>query len=154
LLSKLNAQPKDGETGRVVDILIAIKTNGLNKYIFDNFLASREPKCLYFDEYYQLIGHENIDALLKREEARQLKASDYPLLGLIPLARLRLSELVNPGSTIELRSKLQGASNYLTKHVLKYWSQNRHLRMELDVRPGRPGDPPEMRQGTNIWASI
>ncbi len=154
LLSILQARPKDDKTSRVIDILLGIKAGDLDKYIFDNFLARHEPKFLYFDEYYQLTGHESIDALMKREEARQLKTSDYPLLGLIRLARLRLSELLNPASSVELRSKLQGASNYLTKHVLKYWSQNRHLRMEFDVRPGRPGDPAEMRQGTNIWATV
>ncbi|CCE11941.1 conserved hypothetical protein [Bradyrhizobium sp. STM 3843] len=128
----------------------------MSSYIFSQMLNARWPKFLYFDEYYQMTGHENIEALMQREGANpsQLKPSDYPLLGLIRLARLKLPELINPASTIELKSKLEGASNHLTRQVLRYWSQNRHLRMTFDVRPARPGDPPEMRQGTNIWGGV
>jgi predicted ATP-dependent endonuclease of OLD family len=112
------------------------------------------PKFLYFDEYYQMTGHENIDALIQREASNQLRPSDRPLLGLVRLARLQLRELLNSNSTIELRNKLEGASNYLTRQILKYWSQNKHLRMTFDVRPAQPGDPVEMRSGTNIWGGV
>jgi hypothetical protein len=74
-----------------------------------------------------MTGHENIEALVQREASSSLKPSDHPLLGLIRLARLKLPELLNPQSTIELKNKLEGASNHLTRQVLKYWSQNRHL---------------------------
>lgn len=154
LLTALQAQEQTEEVKRVTEILNVIKTGGVNGYIYDKMLASNEPKFLYFDEYYQMTGHENIEALIQRESTNQLKPSDHPLLGLVRLARLKLPELTNPASTIELKNKLEGASNHLTKQVLKYWSQNRHLKMTFDVRPGRPGDPPEMQQGTNIWAGV
>jgi len=38
--------------------------------------------------------------------------------------------------------------------VLKYWSQNEHLKIEFDVRRARPGDPAGMQQGTNIWGGV
>ena len=101
-----------------------------------------------------MTGHENIEALTQRETAKTLRPSDYPLLGLIRLGRLKLPELVNPTSTIELRGKFEGASNHLTKQVLKYWSQNKHLRMTFDVRPARGGDPAGMQSGTNIWGGV
>src|SRR5258708_36162007 len=101
-----------------------------------------------------MTGHENINNLIAREANNQLRSSDYPLLGLIHLARLKLPELLNPSSTIYLKRKLEGASNHLTKQVLKYWSQNRHLQMTFDVLPGMPGDPEELRTGTNIWGGI
>lgn len=150
----LQGQEQTEEVKRVVAVLTAAKKRGLNGYIFDTFLVPREPKFLYFDEYYQMTGHENIEALIQRESTKALKSSDHPLLGLIRLARLKLPELVNPASTIELKNKLEGASNHLTKQILKYWSQNRHLRMTFDVRPARPGDPPEMQSGNNIWGGV
>jgi hypothetical protein len=61
---------------------------------------------------------------IAREANNQLKPSDHPLLGLVSLARLKLPELINPASTIELKNRLEGASNHLTRQVLKYWSQN------------------------------
>lgn len=154
LTTVLNDEEQTEEVKRLLEILTAVKTRGVSGYVYDTFVKPRLPKFLYFDEYYQMTGHENIEALIQRQNAKALKPSDYPLLGLIKLARLELSELLNPSSTIELKGKLEGASNHLTRQVLKYWSQNRHLRMAFDVRPARPGDPPNMREGTNVWGGV
>lgn len=157
VLTVLQAQEQTEEVRRVVSILQAIEKRTVAGYILDTFLHAHEPKFLYFDEYYQLTGHENIEELIQRQNKqnnKELRESDYPLLGLIRLARLTLPELLNPANTIELKNKLEGASNHLTKQVLKYWSQNKHLRMSFDVRPARPGDPPGMQQGTNLWGGV
>lgn len=154
LLATLATQEQTEEVVRVKAILDAVKKRDVNGYIYDTMLTSNEPEFLYFDEYYQMTGHENIEALIDREAKDTLKPSDHPLLGLVRLARLQLAELINPASTIELKNKLEGASNHLTRQVLKYWSQNRHLRMTFDVRPARPGDPAGMQAGTNIWGGV
>ena len=99
-----------------------------------------------------------LESLKARQQQNKLKDSDYPLLGLIELARLKLDELINPQKTEELVNKLEGAGNHLSKRVLKYWSQNKHLSMEFDVQPARPNDPIEIMQGVqgqnNIWARV
>jgi hypothetical protein len=146
-------QETDAAKGLRVE-LDAVNGVGIAKHIYDKFLVAHLPKFLYFDEYYQMRGCENIEALQKRIAANQLKPSDQPLLGLIDLAGLNLEELLNPARTQELKNKLQGAGNHLTGKILKYWSQNRHLRLAFDVRPARPGDPEGMTQGTNIWAEV
>lgn len=150
----LEAQEQTGEVTRLLGVLAEVKRYGVSGYIYVHILSPRRPQYLYFDEYYQMTGHENIEALIAREGSSQLKSSDHPLLGLVRLARLKLPELINPASTIELKNKLEGASNHLTRQVLKYWSQNKHLRMTFDVRPARPGDPAGMQQGTNIWGGV
>ncbi len=132
LQTALKEQEQTEEVKRLVEILDRVIKRGVNGYIYDTFLAKNEPKFLYFDEYYQMTGHENIEALIQRQTNKQLKQSDHPLIGLIRLARLELSELINPNSTIELKSKLEGASNHLTRQILKYWSQNKHLRMTFE----------------------
>ncbi len=126
----------------------------LEIHIWDTHLREHFPKFLYFDEYYQMNGHDNVEALKKRKEIGKLKSSDRPLLGLIELARLDLDRLLTPNRTQELKNKLQGASNHLSSQILKYWSQNKHLRMNFDVRPGLPGDPEGMQTGTNIWGEV
>src|SRR5580693_3368904 len=150
----LKPQEQTAEIKRLIEILDKIIKRRVNGYVFDTILANNEPKFLYFDEYYQMTGHENIEALIQRQNNNQLKQSDHPLIGLIKLARLELSELINPNSTIELKNKLEGASNHLTRQILKYWSQNKYLRMTFDVRPGRPGNPAGMQSGTNIWGGV
>lgn len=62
--------------------------------------------------------------------------------------------MLNPQRTEELVNELEGASNHLSRQVLKYWSQNQHLQVKFDVRAGRPGDPEEMRTGNNLWGRV
>lgn len=138
-------------------LLTAILQTGLNLYVWTHQLKSRWPKFLYFDEYYQMEGHVNIEKLKERQagvNGQKLKDSDRPMLGLIDLARMKLDELLNPQRTEELVAKLEGASNHLSKQILKYWSQNQHLQVKFDVRAGRPGDPEEMRNGNNLWGRV
>ena len=142
------------ETKRLINILNIVQKNNVSWYIFNKLLSSRIPKFLYFDEYYQMKGHENIEALKSRQENNALEQSDYPMLGLIGLARLNLDQLLNPASTQDLVNKLEGAGNRLSRKVLQYWSQNKHVQMRFDVRPARPDDPTGLTSGTNIWANV
>ena len=131
-----------------------LKHKNLGLHIWQSILSPRFPKFLYFDEYYQMRGHDNVEALKKRRAENKLEPSDHPLLGLIELARLDIDKLMAANRTQDLKNKLQGASNHLSAQILKYWSQNKHLRMNFDVRPGLSGDPEGMRQGTNIWGEV
>jgi predicted ATPase len=131
-----------------------IRENGLSDYIFNSLIWPRTPKFLYFDEYYQMEGQANLNALIEREDAMSLENSDHPLLGLINLARLDHRKLVETTNTTELKNKLQGAGNHLTNRIIKYWSQNRHIQMRFDVRDAKPEDPEDMQQGINVWAEV
>jgi predicted ATP-dependent endonuclease of OLD family len=135
-----------------MDAIIAEKS--VKRYIFNKIIYSRVPKFLYFDEYYQMRGCDNIEALKQRVAAKTQHKSDYPMLGLINKARLDLDGLLNPTRTRDLKNSLEGAGNHLTKSIVKYWSQNKHLQMRFDVRPAKAEDPEGMRSGTNIWAEV
>ena len=128
--------------------------NGLAHYIFNSLLWPRAPKYLYFDEYYQMRGRDNLDALIQREDNKQLQESDRPLIGLINLARLDLRELVKTQNTTELKNKLEGAGNHLTRRIVTYWSQNKHIQMKFDVREAKPQDPEGMQSGVNVWGEV
>ena len=135
-------------------VLQGIQEQGMARYVFDRFLAERLPKLLYFDEYYQMTGQDNIEAIRDRKNGGTLLDSDYPLLGLIELAGLDLDQMLDPGNTQTLVARLEGAGNNLTRQVMDHWSQNRHLRMKFDVRAAQPNDPPGMTSGTNIWGRV
>ncbi|WP_246327757.1 ATP-dependent nuclease [Candidatus Competibacter phosphatis] len=131
-----------------------ILEKGLASYIFNSLIWPRAPKYLYFDEYYQMKGQANLNALIGREEAKQLEDSDHPLIGLINLARLNHRQLIEAKNTTELKNKLEGAGNHLTGRIVKYWSQNQHIQMRFDVRDAKPEDPPGMRNGINVWGEV
>ena len=134
--------------------LSQINDRGFEMHVYEQILKSRIPKFLYFDEYYQLTGQDNIEALQERVNADELNDSDRPLLGLIELAGLNLADLANPMRTDALIARLEAAESQLTGQVLTYWSQNRHLRLQFDVRQALPEDPIGMTSGTNIWGRV
>jgi predicted ATPase len=131
-----------------------VESGNVRSYIYHKLIWPRAPKFLYFDEYYQMEGQANLDALIKREDKDELEDSDYPLIGLINLARLDHRKLVAAKNTTELKNKLEGAGNHLTTRIVKYWSQNRHIQMRFDVRDARPGDPEGMQTGVNVWGEV
>lgn len=135
-------------------LVAKVRENGLRSYIFYSLIWPRVPKFLYFDEYYQMEGQANLNALIAREDSNKLLDSDYPLIGLINLARLDHRKLVATNNTVELKNKLQGAGNHLTQRIVKYWSQNRHIQMRFDVRDAKAGDPEGMQQGVNVWGEV
>ncbi len=138
-------------------LLLAVLVGDLGTYVWTQHLKARWPKFLYFDEYYQMEGHVNIERLKERQggvNGQKLRDSDRPMLGLIDLARMNLDQLLTPQRTEELVARLEGASNHLSRQILKYWSQNQHLQVRFDVRAGRPGDPEEMRNGNNLWGRV
>ena len=139
---------------RLIDILCKFGEKSISQYIFENFISKHIPKFMYFDEYYQMTGNENLDALIKRKNENKLLKSDHPLLGLLEMARISFDEVISPTRTQELVNKLEGASNHLSRKILKYWSQNKHIELKFDVQPARPQDPEGMTSGTNIWARV
>ena len=149
------AEAEDTEAVTEMKSLVAkVQESGLAHYIYNSIIWPRAPKFLYFDEYYQMRGQENLNELIQRDDARQLLESDHPLLGLINLARLDHRELVNTKNTAELKNKLEGAGNHLTSRIVKYWSQNQHIQMRFDVRDAKPEDPEGMRSGINVWGEV
>lgn len=142
------------EVTRLKELVAKFKGHGAQWHAYNSILKKQIPKFLYFDEYYQMVGHENVNALMQRKDADALEPPDYPLLGLINLARLKLADLLNTQRTLELTNTLEGAGNHLTRQILKFWSQNKHLQMKFDVREARPQDPEHMRSGVNIWGKV
>jgi len=62
--------------------------------------------------------------------------------------------LIKTNNTAELKNKLEGAGNHLTRRIIQYWSQNKHIQMRFDVRDAKPEDPEGMREGINIWGEV
>lgn len=156
--SEFTAALDTAESTDAVDTLkklaVNIREKGLSYYVFNSLIWPRAPKFLYFDEYYQMEGQANLNALIIREDKDQLLDSDYPLIGLINLARLDHRNLVAANNTAELKNKLQGAGNHLTRRIANYWSQNRHIQMRFDVRDAKSGDPEGMQTGVNVWGEV
>lgn len=138
----------------LVDGLRTIQKQGLDRYIYLNYLRPGLPKFVYFNDYFQLRGQENLQALKERLDADSLRASDYAMLGLMKLARLNVDQLLNPGRTQLLINKLEGAGTTISSQMFKYWTQNPNLEVKFDVRPANPDDPSGDPGVMYIWTSV
>ena len=139
---------------QLLQYLTAMPDGDIEKDIYEKIVVPNIPKFLYFDEYYQMKGQDNLNALKDRFDRGSLEKSDEPLIGLIELAGLNLEQLTTTAQTEILIARLEAAENQLTDKVLNYWSQNHHLRMKFDIRPGQPEDPPGMTEGTNVLGRV
>ncbi len=117
-------------------------------------IEDRVPQFLYFDEYYQLSGQENLEQLKWRVESGELQDSDHPFLALIELSGLDLDDLSIKNQTTTRVANFEAASNTLTNEILPYWSQNKHIKMRFEVHPASPQDPLGLQEGTNIWGYV
>ena len=154
IVQTLNEQEQTEAVQELVSMLNDISEHCTSDVVYNSVLRDRIPKFLYFDEYYQMKGQDNVNALRQRIQRGALEDSDHPLMGLLELARLDLDQVADPQRTQTLLAKLEAAENRLTQTVLTYWSQNRHLRMTFDIRPAQPGDPEGMTSGMNIWGRV
>ncbi|MYC99525.1 MAG: ATP-binding protein [Gammaproteobacteria bacterium] len=154
MVSALASAEQTEAVQRLLPVLRQIADGGVSTFLCHHVLQERIPQFLYFDEYYQIRGQDNLDALRQRVREQSLENADYPLLGLLDLAGLDVNELVETERTEALLASLEAAENQLTQTALTYWSQNRHLRMRFDIRPARRGDPTGMTTGMNIWGRI
>lgn len=118
------------------------------------FIKDFVPKFLYFDDYYQITGQENLEELRSRFDYGELQDSDLPFIGLVQLAGLELEDLSVNNPTTTRVAMFEAASNSLTRQITPYWSQNPHIRIKFEVHPASPQDPPGMREGTNVWGFV
>ena len=152
---KILADAKQTEAvQKLIPLFRNIADHDVSYVAYNDIIWPRIPKFLYFDEYYQMKGQDNLDDLKRRIIADALEDPDRPLMGLIKLAGLDLDQLTAPGRTEKLIASIEAAENRLTQKVLAYWSQNRHLRMKFDIRQAQPEDPEGMTSGTNIWGRV
>ena len=152
---EVNSELSDMITsGELQKVISGVAGTGFSMYIFQEVLEERLPKFMYFDEYYQLEGQDNLLAFANRVNTGEMKKSDYPLLGLIELAGLEINDLLNLDNTQTLTAEISAAENELSALILPYWSQNRDISMKFDLRYGLPDDPEDMRDGMNIWGLV
>ena len=114
---------------------------------FENVIAARVPTFLYFDEYLTLPGAVAINEVLARKQQNILTDRDQIFLALLSLAGTTLENVVQAGTFEEFNSRLRAVSNQTSDMVFKYWSQNRHLKVDIRLDQARPADPAPFNSG-------
>jgi len=102
----------------------------LNEAIWEK-IKDKVPKFIYFDKYSSLPYTVKIKELLSADP-KNLNDNDLTALSLLRMAGADDDYLLNPDYERRKR-ELENVANALTQDVLKYWSQNRELRVSPDI---------------------
>ena len=110
-------------------------------------VAERIPTFLYFDNYLTLPGAVSVDDIVKRQQQNQLSERDRVFLALLALAGTTVDKVHSSGTFEEFNSKLRAVSNQITDQIFKYWTQNKHLDVDIRLDHSRPADPAPFNSG-------
>jgi hypothetical protein len=107
-------------------------------------LDALTPQFFYFDDYANLPGTVKIRDLLQADPSK-LDDEKLTALSLLKLAGAEDEYLLNPDYETRKR-ELENVASALTEEVLKYWTTNPDLRVEIDIsQPQRARTKPARR---------
>lgn len=125
----------------------------LGWYVYNKLILPRRPRFLYFDDYYLLPDKANLPDLQRRVANGALRPEDETVLALLRMADVDLNELVKAGRYEEVKANLEALSNRITDQIFEYWTQNKELDVEFDVRADATDEAP-FNTGANLYIRI
>ena len=134
----------------------AVPTTGwdsVNWHVLNTYLNPALPCFLYFDDYKLLDGKINLDGLNARKTNSTLTDADKTALGLFELAGIQLPDLMSEKGYENSKAKLEAIGLSITDQVFEYWTQNRELSVEFDVKAD-PTDQAPFNTGKNRYIRI
>ena len=130
----------------------------LDHYVWRTHVRPKIPLFLYFDQYRLLTGKVSLTRLLTRGRERQLTGDDRTVLGLLRLANIQLSSLLEEGGYERATARLEAISNEISDQIFEYWTQNQldglqDLDVQIDIESD-PADVPPFDEGKNLYIRI
>lgn len=127
--------------------------NALGWYIWTAFIEANVPKFLYFDDYYLLPDKVNLRSLKRKVDAETLGPEDQTVLALFSMADIALDDLLAASGYETIKANLEGLSNSITDQIFEFWTQNKELSVQIDLRDD-PADDPPFNAGPNLYVRI
>jgi hypothetical protein len=112
------------------------------------------PKFLYFSKCNLMNGRISIDNLIKNQKRGNLSGPERVFLSLLDLVGTKPEHLTSIENSEELIADLEAAAGPITEKIAKYWSQNTCLRVNFQLHPGKPQDPPPFDTGQVLQTRI
>jgi len=101
-----------------------------------DYVAGRMPRFFYFDDYSQLQGRTPIEPLIEALRTNATSSLDRSQRTALALLQLGFAGEDLVATDYERRSgEMEAVAADLTRQVQKYWHQNDHLRLRIDIEP-------------------
>lgn len=142
-------QPPSPQVQKLQQDLQSKFQNGTARQAVEALLGQRLPRFVYFSEYMRLPGQMSIeDYKAHSQNAAHARADEYRMFGaLLSLVGKTAQDVEKIDKFETLQAELEAVSARISKTIFKYWSQNRHLRVQFRFDQARAGDPPPFNAG-------
>lgn len=154
----LNAEGEQIRDSVVARVAASKWQDVLAHEIYTSLVEARIPRALYFDDYSLLPGKVNLPELadaVERDATTPGALSDEQrtTMALLRMAGVTLEELNEPSGYENTKAKLEGFSNDITDQMFEFWTQNKELSVEFDLRADSADRPP-FNNGVNLYIRI
>lgn len=116
--------------------------------------ALQIPKFVYFSNYTRMHGQVALEDLLERQIENRLDENDHVFLAFLDLVGTSLDEVAHLNQFETMISKLEAASTRISREICRYWSQNRHLKVQFRLDAAQPRDPAPFNCGRILRTRI
>lgn len=104
----------------------------IDGYIVSTYLSPNLPKFIYYDDYYMLPSQIELEEIREKEE---LDSSEKTAKALLELADINVEKITNNNDFEDIISELEATQLIISGEVFKYWSTNKNLKIQFNVKP-------------------
>lgn len=105
------------------------------------------PKFMLFSQYQRMQGQVSLEQIQERKSRHALESADHVFIALCDMVSTTVEQVASIQDFESLISRFESVSNKISAEMLRYWSQNRHLKVVFRLDHALPGDPPPFNEG-------
>jgi hypothetical protein len=113
-----------------------------------NVLEELLPALVYFSNDERMPGEVPIEALVAK--GPNLEMSERIFLAVLAMVGTTPAAIQSLRRFEPLLAELEGVSNRLTGEIFTYWTQNRHLQVQIQIRRRSARRSPAPQFGTDL----
>jgi predicted ATP-dependent endonuclease of OLD family len=119
-----------------------------------DLLNPRLPKFLYFSQYQKMDGQVSLEAIVQKKASNTLTEDDKVFIALCDLVGVPVEDIAKLDQFEKIIARFEAASSRITREIFEFWSQNKHLKVQLRIDAGKPGDPSPFNSGNVVRTRI
>lgn len=119
-----------------------------------DLLNPRMPRFLYFSQYQRMDGQVSLEAIVQKKQNNTLTDDDKVFIALCDLVGVPVERIAALNQFESMNSRFEAASSRITREIFEFWSQNKHLKVQLRIDAGKHGDPAPFNTGNVVRTRI
>lgn len=117
-------------------------------------LHPRMPKFLYFSQYQRMHGQVSLEEIVQKKANNKLTEDDKVFIALCDMVGVPVEKIAALNQFEQMNARFEAASSKITREIFEFWSQNKHLKVQLRIDAGKHGDPPPFNAGNVVRTRI